>query len=435
MNATHITQLTAENILRLEAVEIAFEPTGGLTIIGGKNGAGKTSVLNAIAMALGGRKLCPEEPINRKSGATKASVKVTLDNGLVVERRFTPKGDYLHVAHGEDGPKVSSPQAVLDELVGALTFDPLAFARMSSEERSATLHGIVDVDVSSFDTRHENLYETRRDVNRSLRDAEGALNDMPPVEGNVPEEEISISDLSQELERCQTHNTNVQKLADNVEAKERQLEVWRQQHAEALVLVEQRQRELAQAQERLATANDHIDQGKQEIAEAVKASEGKQPVDTKPIRDQITQADEINRAVRAKKARAAQAAKVKALQKESDDLTANMETLQVKKQKALAEAKYPIDGLTLTPDGAVVYKNVPFEQAADSEKLRVSLAIGAALNPTLRFCGVRDGSLLDEQSLIEVAKMAKEADLRVLLERVGEGQECSVIIEEGRVKP
>jgi len=429
---THITELVAENVMRLEAVSITPDPQGNLIVIGGRNGAGKTSVLNSIAMALGGRKLCPKQPI--KSGETRASVTVTLDNGLVVERRFTENGDYLHVSDGK-GQKVSRPQEILDRLTGTLTFDPLAFARMSADERTRVLRDIVQVDVDGFEKEREAVYEERRDLNRSLRDAEGALKDMPESDTHVPDKEVSIAELSAELERRQTHNAEVQKLVNACEHAQRALDIWTAQRDEAEQQVKQREAELQDAKERLAAGDRHIEEGRQNLAEAKTAAGGGKYADTSAVRIQIEQADETNRAVRAKKARAAQTAKVKELQKASDDLTKRIDRLDSKKAQALAEAKYPIDGLAITPASAVVYKGVPFEQASQSEQLRVSLAIGLALNPTLRVMLIRDGSLLDKDGLAEVARIAAGADAQVWLERVGEGQDCSVVIEEGRVKP
>lgn len=49
-----ITALEAENVKRIKAVEITPSTTG-LTLVGGNNNQGKTSVLDALALGAGRR--------------------------------------------------------------------------------------------------------------------------------------------------------------------------------------------------------------------------------------------------------------------------------------------------------------------------------------------------------------------------------------------
>ena len=79
-----IIKLELENVKRVRAVEISPSPVG-LTTIGGKNCQGKTSILDAITYALGGEKYRPSN-LQREGSSTEASIRVTMSNGLVVER-------------------------------------------------------------------------------------------------------------------------------------------------------------------------------------------------------------------------------------------------------------------------------------------------------------------------------------------------------------
>lgn len=117
-----IVELRASNVKRLTAVTIRPDEHGNLVVLSGRNGAGKSSVLDAIAMALGGREQIPAEPIRR--GADRAEVVVDLGE-LVVRRTFTPSGGGTLVVSNRDGARFQSPQTMLDALVGRLTFDPL----------------------------------------------------------------------------------------------------------------------------------------------------------------------------------------------------------------------------------------------------------------------------------------------------------------------
>jgi len=155
-----ITRLTAENIKRIKAVEIT--PDGNLVVIGGRNAQGKTSVLDSITYALAGASSHPDKPI--RNGEDKAKIVCELDD-LIVTRTFTPKGGSLMVSNKE-GAKYASPQAMLDELTGKLTFDPLAFARMQPREQLETLKSLVGLDFAEMDAKRHQLYEERTLVNR-----------------------------------------------------------------------------------------------------------------------------------------------------------------------------------------------------------------------------------------------------------------------------
>lgn len=139
-----IIELNAENIKRLTAVEI--HPDETVQIIGGNNGQGKSSVLDAIWLALGGgaAKKSTARPI--RDGEKKA--KVTLDLGdLKVTRTWTSNDKSVLKVESVNGAQFKSPQAMLDKLVGKFSFDPLAFTQLSAKEQRQQLINLVDLDV------------------------------------------------------------------------------------------------------------------------------------------------------------------------------------------------------------------------------------------------------------------------------------------------
>ena len=60
--------------------------------------------------------------------------------------------------------------------------------------------------------------------------------------------------------------------------------------------------------------------------------------------------------------------------------------------------------------------------------------MGLSLNPNLKLLIIRNGCELDEANLAIVSDMARQAGAQILIERVGEGKECQIIISEGAVK-
>ena len=128
-----IVSLEAENVKFLKAIRI--ETDGSLVVIGGDNASGKSSILDSIEYAINGATSIPSEPIRK--GKKKARIVVDLGN-IVVTRTFTSKGTNLTVK-GKDGAVFGTPQSLLNELVGKLTFDPLEFSRMDVAKQAEVL--------------------------------------------------------------------------------------------------------------------------------------------------------------------------------------------------------------------------------------------------------------------------------------------------------
>jgi energy-coupling factor transporter ATP-binding protein EcfA2 len=188
MKPMRIVSLTAENIKRLRAVSI--KPDGSIVEITGRNGAGKSSVLDAIAMALGGKTAQPSKPM--RHGSSRAEVVVDLGE-LIVRRTWTADDKTYLSVESADGAKFPSPQAILDKLVGQLAFDPLAFSRMAPRDQVATLKQVAGLDFTKLDQRRQETFDRRTGINRELASAEAMLKTMPIVA--APDQEVSITEL------------------------------------------------------------------------------------------------------------------------------------------------------------------------------------------------------------------------------------------------
>lgn len=410
-----IIKLEASNILRLRAIQIT--PDGELVVIGGKNSQGKTSTINAIAMALKGGRAIPQKPVHE--GERTGEIVCDL-GGLIVERTIKPDRKTVLVVKNKNGEPQKSPQAILDRLVGELTFDPLEFVRSDPSDQVETLRKLVGVDFAAFDSKRSELYEERKQANRDAKrlevEFEGA--DRYP---NTPPNEVSIQELTAEFERAQKEHADLDKMKET--------ETTRSQAIAKLGLsVETMRRDLEEKEQKLSAAKENfvaLQKGIIEMAESLS--------DIETVRIQLNEAEEVNSHVRANKARADLSEKVDAAQDRSKELTASIEQIDREKKEAIAAANFPVEGLAFD-EGGVLFNDMPFDQAGDAEKIRVSLAMGMALNPTLRVLLIRDGSLLDDDSLKLVSELAKGNDYQCWIERVGEGEEVSVVIEDGVVK-
>ena len=407
-----IVRLQAENFLRLVAVDIHAD--GKTVTLSGANGAGKSSCLSAIEAALGGAKHSPEEPI--RQGQKKARVVVETED-LIVTRTFTAKGSQLEVK-AKDGSTYASPQAMLDGLVGPISFDPIVFTRQDPKQQAATLRQLVGLDFAKEDAARAAKFDERTEVGRELRRLNGAIEKMAEPPAGTPDAEVSIAELVAEVDRRQKVN------AANAAARA-SLESMR---AEGTRLVA----EIRDAEARAEALRAKLESVRAAGIAQRAVVDAMVDEDIAEVQQRMRSADATNAAVRTKQARAKLEAEIDVRTDESEALTEYIRQIDDVKATAAASAKYPIPGLAVTDTG-VTLDGVPFEQASQAQKLRASIAIGIALNPKLKVLLVRDAAVLDETSMAMAAKMADDAGAQLWLETITGGAGASIVIEDGQI--
>lgn len=427
-----ILHLSARDVKRLRAVEIT--PDGNVVVVGGKNGQGKTSVLDSIMYALGGKDLTCSQPVRR--GAERAEICIDLGE-ITVKRTITADGGGQLVLENKEGARFTAPQGRLDDLIGRLSFDPLEFSRMAPNVQAETLRALLGIDFSELDGRRARAYEHRADVNRDAKALRARVAAMVEHPG-VGTEETPTSTVIDELDAAQAVNESNARARARVETMiaEGQALVHRQRVAvEAIAKTEAEiERLRARLAEEVVTA-DGIERELDDARAAVKAERDRVTamvdVDLQGITARLSTLDAANRLVRENAERAALATQLADAEAESASMSAAIEAIDAEKAALLAAAGFPVPELGFDATG-VTLNGLPFDQASAAEQLRVSVAIGIALNPKLRVLLIRDGSLLDAESLALVAGMAAEHDAQLWLERV-EADGATVVIEDGAV--
>lgn len=413
-----IVRLTAENVKRLVAVEIA--PDGNVVVIAGKNGQGKTSVLDSIWYALGGGPAARGTSKPIRDGEDHAQV--TLDLGeIVVTRKWQDGAKSTLTVESKDGARFTSPQAMLDALVGRLSFDPLAFAQQDERTQLTSLLELVELpfDLDELDGQRRGLYEKRTDVGRVGKQLDGQLAGIPKAAEGTPAEPVDVTALVAEFSRA------------------RQL---RSERERAILTADGFKAAAERAGAAVREAEAALERARQELVDADKAHaaarESVPAADTVPDVDelerQLAGADAVNAAVRQAQQRADVSAKLDETKAEYDALTAAIENLDETKAAGVAAATMPIEGLAFDDTG-VTYRGVPFKQSSSAEQLKVSVAMALAMNPRIRVIRITDGSLLDSDSMALIAQMAEEHDAQVWVERVDESGAVGVLIEDGSV--
>lgn len=430
----HVINLKAENFKRLIAIDIT--PTGNVVTLTGKNAQGKSSILDAIFAALGGADAVPSEPI--RTGAREAKVEVNLGKYIVTRKfRRTEAGEITTsvAVTTPEGASWKSPQKILDEIIGDLAFDPLSFARAKARDQFDALAGFVPtVNFVEVAALNRGDYEKRTDVNKRAKEARAAASiiSVPSQPLEEIDEKVLVDKIASATARegeIATHGRNRQSIVDALRNNVRDIEVTTER-------INRLKDEIADLEARLDNEQRGKERNEVALAEFPQAPER---IDVSAVAAELNQAREHNR--RVKDVADATARKqsferlAASLEQESEQLTERIAQRNAAKDKAIAEAKMPVEGITFG-DGEILLNGVPFSQGSSAEQLRTSVAIAAAANPTLRVIHVRDGSLLDADSLEWLAKFAADNNYQVWVEKVddGSGNPTGILIENGAVK-
>ncbi|MEN5275816.1 AAA family ATPase [Brucella sp. TWI432] len=423
-----IIQFNAENIKRLVAVEIV--PGSNLVQITGRNGQGKTSILDAIWWALDTNKVVQSRPL--REGEEKGFVRLDLGEYIVTKTFKAKEGGEVTkslTVQNRDGAKYGNPTELLSKFIGDLTFDPLAFSRMKAQDQVKALRALVpDYDFNVADAENKRDFDKRTDVNRKVREL-GLRLDAIIVPDDAPTEAVSSADLMEELNKAMDHNTAVQTDINNRDKLNQRIFHMRENVQSRRRTIEDLQRRISEEQTEIEHAESSIAEMDKELANMGDISA---LIEIEPISQKIAAAEETNKLVAVRAEKEKLASEKQQAEQESQALTTAIDQRKEASAQAVKQANLPIDGLQLSED-SVLFNGIPFDQASDAEQLRVSIAIAGAMNPQLRVIRVRDGSLLDDEAMKVLEDYANEKDLQIWIERVDSSGEIGVVIEDGRV--
>ena len=407
-----INKLEIENVKRVKAVTI--EPTSnGLTILGGNNNQGKTSVLDAIAWALGGNKYKPSKPA-RDGSMNPPTLRLELSNGLIVERKG--KNSDLKVID-QDGKKAG--QQLLDSFVEELALNLPKFIESSSKDKANTLLQIIGVGdkLWELDRKEERLYNERRTIGQ-IADQKKKYAAEQPQYPEAPNELVSIADLIHEQQEILARN------GENARKRQNREEIRSQLH-----LSESR---LKQLKEQLAQEEATHEKLMGDYIEANKSVEDLEDESTEEIENSIANIEEINRKVRANLDKEKAEEDAKQYSSQYDKLTKEIQDVRDERTSLLDSADLPLPGLSVE-DGELVFEGQKWDNMSGSQQLRVATAIVRKLKPECGFVLLDKLEQMDIPTLTEFGKWLESEGLQAIATRVSSGEECQIIIEDGYV--
>ena len=408
-----IASLTTENVKRVKSVHIEPSPNG-LTIIGGNNNNGKTSILDAIAWALGGNKYRPSKA-QREGSVVPPTINLKLSNGLIVERKG--KNSDLKVT---DPTGNKAGQNLLDSFVEELAINLPKFINSSDKEKANTLLEIIGVgqQLYELECQEKEKYNMRRSIGQ-IADQKEKFAKEQPFYPEAPKTLVSITDLI-------TQQQDI--LAKNGE-NQRKREMTDQLHRQATQLMAEIERQEAT----LANLKGQYQNVLRDYDVAQKTSEELEDESTEELEESIANIEAINIKVRANLDREKAEQDAAEYRKQYSSLTTEIESLRKQRMDLLQNADLPLEGLSVE-DGELLYNGQRWDNMSGSQQLMVSTAIVRKLKPECGFVLIDKLEQMDMQTLNEFGAWLEQEGLQAIATRVSTGDECSIIIEDGYVK-
>ncbi|MGG4444522.1 AAA family ATPase [Brevibacillus fortis] len=407
-----ISKLEIENVKRVKAVKI--EPTrAGLTVVGGKNGQGKTSVLDAIAWALGGNKYRPSQA-EREGSVVPPYLHLVLSNGLVVERKGKNSDLKVIDPNGQKGG-----QQLLDSFVEELAIDLPKFMNSTSKEKANILLRIIGVGdkLHELETKEKEIYNQRHTIGQ-IADQKAKFAKEQPYFPDAPKEPISASELIRQQQEILARNGENQRKRQRVV--EIRADYFRQQQ------------EVKRLTELLNDAQAKFEQLGNDLGIAQKDTLDLMDESTEALEANIQQIDEINRKVRANLDKDKAETDANDYRVQYEALTGNITAIRQQKTDLLTNANLPLPGLSVE-DGELTYNGQKWDNMSGAEQLRVATAIVRRLKPNCGFILLDKLEQMDLETLNEFGRWLEQEGLQAIATRVSTGDECSIIIEDGYV--
>lgn len=408
-----IASLTTENVKRVKSVHIEPSPNG-LTIIGGNNNNGKTSILDSIAWALGGNKYRPSKA-QREGSVVPPTINLKLSNGLIVERKG--KNSDLKVT---DPTGNKAGQNLLDSFVEELAINLPKFINSSDKEKANTLLEIIGVgqQLYELECQEKEKYNMRRSIGQ-IADQKEKFAKEQPFYPEAPKTLVSITDLITQQQDILAKNGENQRKRDMTD----------QLHRQATQLMA----EIERQENTLANIKEQYQSVLRDYDVAQKTSEQLQDESTEELEESIANIEAINIKVRANLDREKAEQDAAEYRTQYSSLTTEIESLRKQRMDLLQNADLPLEGLSVE-DGELLYNGQRWDNMSGSQQLMVSTAIVRKLKPECGFVLIDKLEQMDMQTLNEFGAWLEQEGLQAIATRVSTGDECSIIIEDGYVK-
>ncbi|HEQ0361436.1 TPA: AAA family ATPase [Streptococcus pyogenes] len=405
-----INKLEIENVKRIKAVKIEPSATG-LTIVGGNNNQGKTSVLDAIAWALGGNKYKPSQA-TREGSMVPPTLKITMSNGLIVERKGKNASLKVIDPNGQKGG-----QQLLDSFVEELAINLPKFMDGTPKEKADVLLEIIGVgdQLAELELKEKEIYNQRHAIGVIADQKEKFAKEMTYYP-DAPKQLVSISELIQQQQAILAKNGENARKRQNVER-------IRYDYDQSILEVDRLRKLLADAEAKTNKLSEDLKIANTDAMDLHDES-------TAEIEANIADIDEVNRKVRANFDKDKAEEDAKQQREQYNALTNDIESIRQQKRDLLTNADLPLEGLSVD-DGKLLYLGQEWDNMSGSQQLMVATAIVRKLKPDCGFVLIDKLEQMDNITLTQFGQWLEQEGLQAIATRVSTGDECSIIIEDG----
>jgi DNA repair exonuclease SbcCD ATPase subunit len=400
-----------ENYKAIKRVEIT--PRGTITVISGNNSQGKSSAIEALVTTLAGKEKGKDVPVRK--GSDGAIIEIDLGD-RIIKRVIKGDRDELEV-YTKEGHVVKRPRSVLDELMDKRKFDVMKFITGTPKEQRALLMELAGLSFDEIDAKRNVTFNERTMIGRERDSLKGQLDGLAHYD-DAPKESVNTQAIITKIKENNEHNAGIQSNRLNIQA---------YKDKKSMLAME-----IAQLEQRLKSLNEQLASAETALAEMEKNMETYAPADNTELELQLKNAEDLNNKFRQNEKRAEVFTRYQAKEKEYSAKTEELTAIEQKKIDDLKEAKFPIEGLSLTDEG-VIYNNLPLENESRSNKLKVALAIAMSIPTELRTIILDDAEVLDDDNMKIVDEMMQKNDYQAIIARRQDPDDNTYIIKEGEI--
>jgi DNA repair exonuclease SbcCD ATPase subunit len=398
-----VIELISENFKRLNAHVVM---DGKNVTVEGKNGVGKSSFIDAIWVALTGKDV-PEQPIQQGKDSAKIAVTVKGDDDsqFIVERKFTAAGTALTVKT-QDGAKFSSPQRFLDQKLGCISFDPFEFIHKQPREQKKFLMELLGIDLTEIDSTKKALLAQKDELTKQHQALKSEIDKLPAIT-----EELEEKSTAEAIKR---YNDRLDDIKEIKEKRNRWNYLINESNDISIKIQE--------LQKKLKEMNEEIEKLKLENLEEPEIGD---------LQAEIEAINAHNEKVKQQKITRLKIGQLNSITAKGKAKVEEIKKLEEERVRVITSAKMPINGLSFGDEG-LLFEGLPFteDQLSTAKLIEAGIKISMALNPALRIMRIKDGSLLDSDTLAIIKQAAKDNDYQLFIERVSDSKEIGFVIEE-----